>query len=194
MEDKKNDIFILGKELFSSKGFKDTNVSDITKKAGIAVGTFYNYYPSKEKLFIEIYLKENEKLKNSIMKSVDLDGDPVKVVKEAITLNLNGMNSNPILKEWYNRDLFSKLEKEFYQEGGIEDIYELMNSSTAELIKKWKAEKKIRDDLDDDFILSLFNSVPYIEIHKEEIGIQHFPKMIDYLVEFIMKGLTDIRK
>lgn len=194
MEDKKIDIFNFGKDLFSSKGFKNTNVSDITKKAGIAVGTFYNYYPSKEKLFMEIYLKENEKLKNSIMKSIDLDGDPVKMVKEAIKLNLNGMNSNPILKEWYNRDLFSKLEKEFYQEGGIGDIYKLINSSTAELIKKWKVEKKIRDDLDDEFILGLFNSVPYIEIHKEEIGIEHFPKVIDYLVEFIMKGLTDFPK
>lgn len=194
MEDKKADIFNCGKELFSSKGFKDTNVSDITKMAGMAVGTFYNYYSSKEKLFIEIYLKENEKLKRSIMESIDLDGNPVKVVKEAITLNLKGMNTNPILKEWYNRDLFSKLEKEFYQEGGIVGINELMNSSTAELIKKWKAEKKIRNDLDNEFILSLFNSVPYIEIHKEEIGICHFPQIIDYLVEFIMKGLTDFQK
>ncbi len=191
MEDKKVDIFNCGKELFSSKGFKDTNVSDITKRAGIAVGTFYNYYASKEKLFIEIYLKENEKLKRNIMELIDLDDDPIKVVKEAISLNLKGMNSNPILKEWYNRDLFSKLEKEFYQEGGIVEVYELMNSSTAELIKTWKVEKKIRNDLDDEFILSLFNSVPYIEIHKQEIGISHFPQIIDYLVEFIMKGLTD---
>lgn len=194
MEDKKADIFNCGKKLFSSKGFKDTNVSNIAKMAGIAVGTFYNYYSSKEKLFIEIYLKENEKLKKSIMESVDMDNDPIKVVKEAIAINLNGMHSNPILKEWYNRDLFSKLEKEFYEEGGIESIYELTNSSIAELIRKWKTEKKIRDDLDDEFILSLFNSVPYIEIHKEEIGIQHFPQIIDYLVEFIMKGLTDFRK
>lgn len=191
MEDKKIDIFDCGKELFSSKGFKDTNVSDITKMAGIAVGTFYNYYGSKEKLFIEIYLKENEKLKKSIMKSIDVNADPIKVVKEAITLNLNGMNSNPILKEWYNRELFSKLEKEFFKEGGIESIYEVTNSSIVELIKKWKAEKKIREDLDDEFILTLFNSIPYIEIHKEEIGIHYFPQVIDCLVEFIMKGLTE---
>lgn len=194
MEDKKADIFNCGKELFSSKGFKDTNVSDITKMAGIAVGTFYNYYASKEKLFIEIYLKENEKLKKSIMELVDVDGDPVKMIKETIALNLNGMKSNPILKEWYNRELFSKLEKEFYKEGGIEGIHELTNSNTVELIKKWKVEKKIRNDLDDEFILSLFNAVPYIEIHKEEIGICHFPQLIDYLVEFIMKGLTDCSK
>jgi AcrR family transcriptional regulator len=194
MEDKKADIFNCGKELFSSKGFKDTNVSDITKMSGIAVGTFYNYYSSKEKLFIDIYLKENEKLKKHIMESVDLDDEPVKVLKEAMVLNFNGMNSNPILKEWYNRDLFSKLEKEFYEQGGIEGIDEFMNSGTAELIKKWKAEGKIRDDLDDELILAIFNSVPYIDIHKEEIGIQHFPQILDYIVEFIMKGLTDCQK
>ncbi len=194
MEDKKANIFNCGKAIFSSKGFKDTNISDITKMAGIAVGTFYNYYPSKEKLFIDIYLKENEKLRKSIMESIDMNDDPVKVVKEAITQGLNSMNSNPILKEWYNRDLFSKLEKEFFEEGGIESTLKQSNSGLAELIKKWKAEKKIRNDLDDEFILVLFNSISYVDIHKEEIGIRHFPDIVEYLAEFIIKGLTDMPK
>ncbi|EKS4344594.1 TetR/AcrR family transcriptional regulator [Clostridium sporogenes] len=191
MRDKKAEIFNCGRELFCSKGFKDTNISDITKMAGMGVGTFYNYYSSKEKLFIEIFIKENEKLKKNIMESIDLEDDPIKVVKEAIALNLNGTNANPILKEWYNKDFFSKLEKEFYEAAGIESIYEFMNKGTIELIKKWKAERKIRDDLDDKLILAIFNSIPYIDIHKEQIGIQYFPQIIDYLAEFIMKGLTD---
>lgn len=191
MEDKKTNIFNCGKELFSSKGFKDTNVSDITNMSGVAVGTFYNYYSSKEKLFIEIYLKENEALKKSIMESVNLDAEPIKIVKEVMALNYNGMNSNPILKEWYNRELFNKLEKDFYDEGGIESIDAFMNSGTTELIKLWKAEGKMRGDLDDELILALFNAIPYIDIHKEEIGIRHFPQILDYLAEFIMKGLTE---
>ncbi|OKP82483.1 TetR/AcrR family transcriptional regulator [Paenibacillus sp. P32E] len=192
MEDKKTEIFNRGKELFSSKGFKDTNVSDITKLAGVAVGTFYNYYASKEKLFIEIYLKENEKLKQSIMETVNPDDEPVKLLKEVMALNYSGMISNPILKEWYNRELFSKLEKEFYEKGGIESIDEFTNSGTLELIRKWKAEGKIRADLDDDLIHALLSAIPYIDIHKEEIGIQHFPHILDYFVEFVMKGLTDV--
>nr|WP_319489241.1 TetR/AcrR family transcriptional regulator [uncultured Caproiciproducens sp.] len=194
MEDKKADIFICGKEIFSSKGFKDTNVSDITKMVGIGVGTFYNYYSSKEKLFIEIYLKENEGLKRKIMETVDTDDDPAKVLKEVMAINFNGMNSNPILKEWYNRDLFSKLEKEFYEQDGFKSIDEFMNSGTVELIKKWKAEGRIRNDLDDDMILAIFNSIPYIDIHKSEIGIQYFPQILEYIVEFIMKGLSNCQK
>ena len=59
LTDKKADIFNAGRELFCSKGFKDTNVSEIAKLAGIGVGTFYNYYSSKEELFLEVFLKEN---------------------------------------------------------------------------------------------------------------------------------------
>ncbi|PLR85594.1 TetR/AcrR family transcriptional regulator [Bacillus canaveralius] len=194
MIDKKAAIFNSGRELFYSKGFKDTNVSDIAKMAGIGIGTFYNYYTSKEKLFLEIYLKENENLKKSIVESIDLNDDPVTLVTKLVKQNISAMNSNLILKEWYNRDLFSKLEQYFYEQGGIESIDELMHSGKAELIKKWKAERKIRDDLDDELIFALFNSILYIDIHKREIGIHHFPQILYYLTEFIMKGLTDCRK
>jgi len=191
MVDKKAEIFNCGKELFSSKGFKDTNVSDITKMVGIGVGTFYKCYSSKEELFLEIFLKENEKLKISIMESVDLGEHPIKMVKDIISKNLEGMKSNPILNEWYNRELFSKLEKEFYKLGGIKSINEIMNSSTMDIIKFWKSEGKLRNDLDDDMILAIFNSIPFIDIHKEEIGIQYFPYILELLEEFIMKGITD---
>lgn len=193
MGDKKADIYNSGRELFCSKGFKDTNVSDITKMAGIGVGTFYNYYSSKEKLFLEIFLEENVKLKKSIIKSIDMNEEPIKVVKEVLSLNISGMNSNPILREWYNRDVFSKLEQNYREENGIKYVDFLYNSF-VELIKKWQAEGKIRNDIDYELIMAIFTSIINIDTHKEEIGLHYFPQVIDYLVEFIMKGLTDCRK
>ena len=62
MQDKKAEIYKSAKELFSSKGFKDTNVSDITKQAGMAVGTFYNYYSSKEKTSISMKTPNSKKI------------------------------------------------------------------------------------------------------------------------------------
>jgi AcrR family transcriptional regulator len=190
VEDKKAAIFNCGKELFSSKGYKDTNVSDITKMAGIAVGTFYKYYVSKDQLFMAIYLDENEQLKRSLMEAVDPNDDPVKYMKELLQLNFKGMIANPILKEWYNRDLFSKLEKDFYEQEGYKKN-EFMNNVAIELIKKWKTDGKMRDDIDYGLIHAIFTAIFYIDFHKKEIGIQYFPQLIDYIVEFVMKGLTD---
>jgi AcrR family transcriptional regulator len=194
MDDKKAGIFNFGRELFKSKGFKDTNVSDITKLAGVGVGTFYNYYSSKEQLFLEIYLKENEDQKKRLFESMNMNDDPVTMITKMVTQNAIEMNSNLILKEWYNRDLFNKLEDNFYKHGGFESIDKLTHSSEAELIQKWKDEGKIRGDLDNELISAIFKSIIYIDIHKSEIGVQHFPHILFYITEFIMKGLTDSYK
>jgi predicted nucleic acid-binding protein len=130
----------------------------------------------------------------SLIESIDLNDNPVTLVTKLVTQNISEMNSNLILKEWYNKDLFSKLEKYFYEHGGFGSIDELMQSGIAELVKKWKADGKIRDDLDDNMIIAIFNSIPYIDIHKSEIGIAHFPQILLYITKFIMKGLTDYPK
>ena len=90
--------------------------------AGIATGSFYNYYTSKDQLFMEIYLDENKKLKKRIMEAIDLTGDPLDVTKEMMLQNYKGMSKNPILKEWYNKDVFSRIEQKYREEKGIEHV------------------------------------------------------------------------
>ncbi|GIN84189.1 TetR family transcriptional regulator [Heyndrickxia sporothermodurans] len=189
MKDKKAEIFNCGRELFYSKGFKDTNISDITKMAGVGVGTFYNYYDSKERLFLEIYVKENENIKKQIMESLDLNQDPVTIVTNITGQNFNALNTNLILKEWYNRDFFRELELHYLEEMKNNDAS--IRSFYAELLKKWKAEGKIRGDIEDELLLAILDSLAYIDTHKEDIGIHHFPQLMQYLAEFIMKGLTE---
>ena len=193
MIDKKADILNCGRELFNSKGFKDTNVAEITKKAGIATGTFYNYYSSKDKLFMEIYLGENVKLKKSIMESVNLEASPINVMKEIMYLNLKGMSSNPILKEWYNRDVFNKIEQLYREENGLDSV-SFLYDSFIEIVKKWQIEGKVRNDIDAEMIMAIFSALINVETHKEEVGLKYFPHVIEYLAEFTMKGLMDCPK
>jgi AcrR family transcriptional regulator len=42
-------------ELFSSRGYHDTTTAQIAKKAGVAEGTIYRHFPSKQQLLNEIY-------------------------------------------------------------------------------------------------------------------------------------------
>ena len=187
MADKKQEIFKYGKELFSTKGYKDTNVSGITKAAGMATGTFYLYYTSKDSLFMDIYLDENRKLKKRIMKGIDLKGDPLEVIKEMMFLNYKGMKKNPILREWYNRDTFAPIERKYREENGIEHV-EFMYDIFIGAIQEWQKEGKMRNDIDCEMIMAIFAALTNIDTHKEEIGLQYFPKLMDYVAEFIMKG------
>jgi TetR/AcrR family fatty acid metabolism transcriptional regulator len=45
-------------EVFSKKDFKNANISEIAQKAGIADGTIYQYFKSKEDLFFSIPIEK----------------------------------------------------------------------------------------------------------------------------------------
>ncbi len=190
MEEKKMRIYNCGKELFSTKGFKDTTVADITGMAGVAVGTFYNYYPSKEKLFMDIFLEENEKLKRKCLEALDLNRAPIDVVKQMVALNIQGMQANPILCQWFNPGVYDKLERLFRDENGMHKM-NFLYDCFLDLIRKWQAEGKMRRDLDSEMIMMIFAAIINIETHKEEIGLQYFPELLEIILELVMKGLTE---
>jgi AcrR family transcriptional regulator len=122
MTDKKAEIYRCGKELFIEKGFRDTGVADIMQRAGFATGTFYRYYPSKDHLFMEIYNQENVALKRAILGSIDPGEDPPTLIREMMRRNVQGMLANPILKEWFNREVFHKIEQRFRRRNAIEQV------------------------------------------------------------------------
>lgn len=188
--DKKAEIKRCGKELFSSKGFKDTNVSDITKMAGLATGTFYNYYISKDQLFMELYIEENTKLKKDILQAIDLEADPLQITRKMIRLNYEGMYANPILKEWFNREVFHKIEQNFRKGNGLEQV-DFVFDTFVEVVRGWQKKGRMRSDIDAGMIMAMFAAIVNVETHKEEIGFQYFPEIVDYLAEFILKGLTE---
>lgn len=190
MVDKRAEILRCAKELFSQKGFKDTNVAEIMKAACMAVGTFYNYFTSKDQLFMELYNEENVKLKRSIMETIDLDADPMTVMQEMTGKNLQGMLENPILKEWYNREVFQKIEQNFREENGLERVDFLYNNF-IDVVRKWQTEGKMRNDISAELIMAIFGALVNIDIHKDEIGLQHFPRVLQLISEFTMKGLTE---
>lgn len=190
MEDKKSVIYDSAKKLFSTKGFKETNISEITKTAGMAVGTFYNYYSSKEKLFMDIFLEENAKMKQACFQSLNLEQPPIKVIDQMIKLNVAGIKSNPILREWYNKSVFEKLEQVYREENGI-DTVDFLYDNFLELITLWQKQDKIRKDIDSKMIMLVFAAVINVDTHKEEIGIEYFPELLHLMTELIMKGLMN---
>src|SRR5881275_3747528 len=44
-------ILDAAREEFGERGFSDSSIVGITQRAGVALGTFYTYFDSKEKLF-----------------------------------------------------------------------------------------------------------------------------------------------
>lgn len=56
----KRKIYNAAVYLFNKHGFDNTTIEDISRKAGVSVGAFYHYYPSKSDIYTELYQKIDE--------------------------------------------------------------------------------------------------------------------------------------
>lgn len=68
---KRNDIIEATLALIAERGVHNTPMSLVIKKSGIAAGTIYHYFESKEKLINEIYLDIKSALLMNVMKDDD---------------------------------------------------------------------------------------------------------------------------
>ncbi len=70
---KEKEILILenASEIFAQKGYANTNIIDIAKKSNIGKGTIYNYFESKEDMFLKVIKYQLDKFLSTIMKSLN---------------------------------------------------------------------------------------------------------------------------
>lgn len=68
--DTKNKIYKIGIQLFKEYGYHDVSVEMIAQQASVGIGTFYHYYSSKMKLFMEMFINVEDYL--SEFEDIDL--------------------------------------------------------------------------------------------------------------------------
>ena len=55
---------------FGRRGYFETSITDITRRAGVAQGTFYVYFPSKRAIFTELVRERSRDLRRTIQEAV----------------------------------------------------------------------------------------------------------------------------
>ncbi|MBP1909207.1 TetR/AcrR family transcriptional regulator [Methanolobus bombayensis] len=68
--DKKAALLQAALKLFTERGFHGTTSAQISKEAGVATGTLYHYFSSKEDLINELYFNAKGKLSRSMGKDL----------------------------------------------------------------------------------------------------------------------------
>lgn len=58
-------------EVFADRGYDEASIVQITQGAGVAMGTFYLYFPSKQAIFHELVLDLNHRLRAEIARAVE---------------------------------------------------------------------------------------------------------------------------
>ena len=132
-------------ELFVTQGIQDTSMAQISKTSGVAVGTIYNHFTSKDHLIEEMYLALFEKFSEAVTLEDDETSLPFKerfilIMQKSYDFYIKNPNNYHFTYSHYNSSYISKEIKEKVDESMVE-YSNLLNEGIKEKIFKEKNPK-----------------------------------------------------
>ncbi len=206
-EGKKEQILEAGKDVLLKKGIFKTRVEDITNYLGIAKGSFYTYFKSKDQLLEEIIdrvyeIRENEleellesnynyreQIKIFIIKRFVISSDNLNSHLILINLTRNLEHLTPVLREKLlkieilNRKFLKAIIKNIPCINYTEDEMNTIIIFIMGGIKSYRLERLFYKNTDDYFISD-------IDEFRERLRNINLEKEVELVVSGILKLLT----
>ncbi|MBY6273745.1 TetR/AcrR family transcriptional regulator [Parageobacillus thermoglucosidasius] len=115
-EERKNEIIDAADELFSQKGYDGTSTNDIIEKVGIARGTLYHHFKSKEDIMDALIERYSDRLLGAAQEIAADKRIPVveRLIRVVMALNLSGGSSKEIMEHIHkpqNALMHQKIQK-----------------------------------------------------------------------------------
>lgn len=96
----KEDILLVTKKLLTEEGYEKLNIRNIASKCGIATGTLYNYYKSKQEIVEEIIKTEWNAMLRRVEQVTKTDMEVIG--KLEVIYNELGSIMNDVHKLWFD--------------------------------------------------------------------------------------------
>lgn len=115
-EERRNEILDAADELFAQKGFDGTSTNDILEKVGIARGTLYHHFKSKEDIMDALIDRYSDGLLDAAQVIAADKTIPVveRMIRVVMALNLSGGSSKEIMEHIHkpqNALMHQKIQK-----------------------------------------------------------------------------------
>ncbi len=179
-----------GRDRFARYGLDKTTIADLVEPAGIAPSTFYQFFDSKERLYLEILEAEGEEFVERVLaNSLESEDDPETAVRTFLHLLFEETESNPLF-----RKLLVEGERERLVRAVPDD--ELVAARDEEFafyasyVERWQADGEVRDG-DPEALAGAMLAPAYLALHRDELG-DYYEPVRDALIEVVAAGLTAV--
>lgn len=169
-------------KVFGDKGYWDSSVSQITRKAKVGMGTFYIYYDSKYEIFEDLIRKLNHELRKSISLAVNDLKTRKDIENKGFRAFFEFLDKHKKLyrivrqAEYVDRELF-KWYYGIIAEGYVEGLKVALNNNEVR-------------NLDPELLsFALMGIADFIGMRYILWGDKLDNKMVDQLMDFIFNGI-----
>ncbi|MEZ0240345.1 MAG: TetR family transcriptional regulator [Chloroflexota bacterium] len=91
-------------EVVAEFGMSRLTMDDVAARAGMTRATLYRYFPSRDALFLELLLREEERFLDGVRAALAVDADLVDALEDSIAFCLRYARQHPLLDRLLETD------------------------------------------------------------------------------------------
>ncbi|MFQ6042935.1 MAG: TetR/AcrR family transcriptional regulator [Candidatus Poribacteria bacterium] len=142
---KRRQILDAAVKVFAQNGFYNSKVLDIAKEAGVANGTVYLYFPSKDDILISIFEEQMGELIDYIEREIQKESGSLNKLRRLVSMQMHLIETNSELTELLLVEL--RQSKKFLRSNAT-DMMSKYIDMIGDVLKEGIAEGVINKNLD----------------------------------------------
>jgi AcrR family transcriptional regulator len=178
----------VGREHFLRYGLRKTSVEQLAHEVGIAKGTFYRFFDSKEDLCMEIFENEELEMGKETEAVMALHEDPRETVRALLAYAVDFATSDSLIAVLRESGEYALLARGVRREALSKHI-----NNDNEMAEKLLADLRAKGAicrLGPPTLAGVLRAVVMLTFHEKEIGTDVFGHVMDQIVEWISLGIT----
>ena len=173
---------------FKHKGFSETSIADIMKAAHLGVGTFYNYFETKEELLLALLKELADKVENAVEEGEKANLTSLQLLEHACKIMTKLLDENRFVLPLFlsaseHSDKPDLLPTRKYTPT-FKPVFEI-------ILKRGQQNGEIRTDIPADLIAEMFHSI-YQAASFSKLQIP-FQENILLKVKLLIDGISSMR-
>ncbi len=174
-------------KVFAEQGFFHSTISQIAQEAGVAGGTIYLYFKSKDDILLQFFDYKTKKIFAGFREEIDKTGNAIDKLKNFIRRHLTEFQRDKNMAIVFQ----AEARQTRHIEKQIKEITKMYLGMVGELIEQGQEEGSIRKDLYVSlvkrYILGAVDEVINTWVHAD--GSYELVTMADPLVDLYFKGI-----
>ncbi len=177
---------------FGRRGIRGTGIQELCGRAGIASGSFYAFYDSKERLFAELLGERYAANAVAFQRVTAMTSRPAETLEALMNGALDSFRTDPLLRRMVDPEDRALLKRKLPAEEW-KALDEASLGAMEAFVRDWQARGLLVEG-DPRTLALLLTSHFFLYLHADQIGEDRFDAVISLFARCTARGLTDRRQ
>jgi AcrR family transcriptional regulator len=184
-------ILEVAQEHFGRFGYKRAVIDNIVREVGIAKGTFYLHFESKEQLFLELVNRLRQEALDKFLAAMGKETTVAGKLRTMIRMSLDAFDEYPLLARLVADDPEFRLIARLLEQPSVQEEIANSRQFILDILQEGIANGELRADLDLDTVPFVIGTMKFLHFYTSLLKFHgvHREQYVECLIDVVTRGM-----